>query len=119
MYRFSSFPKLSDFMLFLAGCPILEDLLTLCLYFDSKESLTCTESKSSLLSNLARSDIDCFYCYFPLKTLHNVQSLRFRFYQVCYMILSDDGMEKKKSDLYVFLLSNNLPFNFFEPGVLP
>jgi hypothetical protein len=76
------FPGLRDFMLFLTGCPILEYLLTSSVSFDSEESLTCGEWMSSL-TNLARADIDCFYDYFPLKAVYNVQSLRFQFHQVC------------------------------------
>ncbi|MCI04440.1 F-box/LRR-repeat protein, partial [Trifolium medium] len=64
--EFSSFPKLTDLMLFLSGCPILEDLHTLTLdvsFVSKEESLICNKGKSSLLS--------------------------------LFMILSDDGMEKK------------------------
>jgi hypothetical protein len=83
------FPGLGDFMLFLTGCPMLEDLLTYWVSsdseesFDSEESLTCAEWMSSFLTNLARADIECFYHYFPLKAVYNVQSLRFDFHQVC------------------------------------
>jgi hypothetical protein len=76
------FPKLRDFMLFLIGCPILEDLCTLYVVFDSDESLTCDEWKSFYLSNLTRADIDCFLCHFPLKSVHNVPSLRLEIDQV-------------------------------------
>ncbi|CAJ2669803.1 unnamed protein product [Trifolium pratense] len=78
------FPKLQDFMLFLTGCPILEDLLTSDVSFDSDESFDCSKWMSSLLTNLARAHIDCFSYYFPLKAVHNVQSLRFEFHQVYY-----------------------------------
>ncbi|MCI27370.1 F-box/RNI/FBD-like domain protein, partial [Trifolium medium] len=67
------FPELRDFMLFLAGCPILEDLSTFDVAFDSEESLTCDEWKSFCLSNLTTTaDIDCFRSHFPLKVVHNV-----------------------------------------------
>jgi hypothetical protein len=77
------FPKLRDFMLFLNGCPILEDLFTFNVLFDSEESLTRDEWKSFGLSNLIRANIDCFYSPFPLRAVHNVQSLRVDIDQVC------------------------------------
>ncbi|MCH93111.1 F-box/FBD/LRR-repeat protein, partial [Trifolium medium] len=70
------FNKLRDFMLFLNECPLLEDLTTFYVMYDSEESLTCDEWKSFCLTNLTRADIDCFHCHFPLKAIHNVPSLR-------------------------------------------
>ncbi|KAK2414103.1 FBD-associated F-box protein [Trifolium repens] len=73
------FDELRDFMLFLAGSPLLEDLYTLELSFGSEESLTCDEWKSFCLSNLTEAVIDCFHfhfrCRFPLKVVYNVSSL--------------------------------------------
>jgi hypothetical protein len=78
------FSKLRDVMLFLNGCPILEDLFTFNVLFDSEESLTRHEWSSFRLSNLIRaSNIDCFHSYFPLKAIHNVHSLRLQINQVC------------------------------------
>ncbi|XP_045797037.1 F-box/FBD/LRR-repeat protein At4g26340-like [Trifolium pratense] len=77
-----SFPKLRDFMLFLSGCPILEDLFIFNVLFDSEESLTCDEWKTFCLTNLTRADIDCFRNHFPLKAVHNVVSLRLPIDQV-------------------------------------
>jgi hypothetical protein len=75
------FSTLRDFMMFLTGFPILEDLFTSVSYY-SEESLTCNEWKSFSLSNLTRADID-FFCYcFPLKAVHNVSSLRLKYSQV-------------------------------------
>ncbi|GAU25872.1 hypothetical protein TSUD_164130 [Trifolium subterraneum] len=76
------FPKLRDFMLFLNGCPILEDLFTFNVLFDSEESLTSDEWKTFCLTNLIRANIDCFHCHFPLKAVHNVHSLRLQVDQV-------------------------------------
>ncbi|MCH87960.1 F-box/LRR-repeat protein [Trifolium medium] len=76
------FPKLRDLMLFLTGCPILQDLYTYDLYFDSEESLTCNEWKSFCLSNLTRADIDCFHSHLTLEAVQNVSSLRFEIDQV-------------------------------------
>ncbi|GAU25870.1 hypothetical protein TSUD_164110 [Trifolium subterraneum] len=70
------FPKVRDFMLFLNGCPILEDLFTFNVLFDSEESLTCDEWKTFCLSNLIRANVDCFFSHFPLRAVHNVHSLR-------------------------------------------
>jgi hypothetical protein len=77
------FPKLRDLMLFLTGCPILQDLYTYGLYYDSEESLTCNEWKSFYLSNLTRADIDCFQSHLTLKAVQNVSYLRFEIDQVC------------------------------------
>jgi hypothetical protein len=77
------FPKLRDFMLFLIGCPLLEDLFTFYVMFDSEESLTCDEWKNFCLTNLTRADIDCFHYHFPLKAVHNVHSLRLEIDKVC------------------------------------
>jgi hypothetical protein len=70
-------------MLFLNGCPILEDLFTLNVLFDSEESLTCDEWKSFCLSNLIWADIDCFSNHFPLKVVRNVAFLCLQIDQVC------------------------------------
>jgi hypothetical protein len=77
------FARLRDFMLFLIGCPLLEDLFIFNVLFDSEESLTCDEWKNFCLTNLTRADIDCFHCHFPLKAVHNVHSLRLEIDKVC------------------------------------
>jgi hypothetical protein len=78
------FYELRDFMLFLAGCPILENLYTFeVLFVDSEESLTCDEWKSFCLTNLTTADVDCFRSPFPLKAVNNVSSLRLDIDQVC------------------------------------
>ncbi|GAU25865.1 hypothetical protein TSUD_164060 [Trifolium subterraneum] len=83
--EFIWFPKLRDFMMFLTGCPNLEDLFTYDVAFDSEEeSLTCDEWKSFCLCNLTTADIDCARCYFPLKAIHNVHSLSLEIEQVHY-----------------------------------
>ncbi|GAU25869.1 hypothetical protein TSUD_164100 [Trifolium subterraneum] len=80
------FGELRDFMLFLAGSPLLEDLFTLDISFASDESLTCDEWKSFCLSNLTKAHIDCFRfditCRFPLKAVYNVSSLYLEIDQV-------------------------------------
>jgi hypothetical protein len=82
------FDELRDFMLFLAGSPLLEDLYTLELSFGSEESLTCDQWKSFCLSNLTEAVIDCFHfhfhCRFPLKVVYNVSSLCLEIDQVCF-----------------------------------
>ncbi|CAK8541424.1 unnamed protein product [Lathyrus sativus] len=77
------FSKLRDFMLFVTGCPILEDLLTR-VTFGSDESLNCNEWDSFCLSNLTTGYIHCTYSYFPLQAFYNVSSLRFQAVQVHY-----------------------------------
>ncbi|CAL5191735.1 unnamed protein product [Lathyrus oleraceus] len=73
--------KLRDFMLFLTGCPILEDIFTFDVRVNSVESLTYDEWKSVVLSNIIGADILRFG-YFPLRIVHNVQSLSSDFHQV-------------------------------------
>jgi hypothetical protein len=115
-------PGLRDFELFLTGCPILEDLFTRDVSVSDEsfqnESLTCNKWKGSFLTDLAQADIDCISHYFPLKSVYNVQSLRCEFHQVClsYFLLME---WKRKMCLICVLLSNNLTFYLFEPGVLP
>ncbi|GAU25867.1 hypothetical protein TSUD_164080 [Trifolium subterraneum] len=80
------FAKLRDFMLFLAGSPLLEDLFTLVISFESEESLTRDEWKSFSLSNLTKAFLDCFrskfHCRFQLKPVYNVSSLWLQIDQV-------------------------------------
>ena len=83
----TGFPKIRDLMLLLNGCPILEDILTFDVWFDSEESLTCDEWKSFCLSNLTKADINCSDIYVPLKAVYNVASLRFEINQVCLLHL--------------------------------
>ncbi|MCI26486.1 F-box family protein, partial [Trifolium medium] len=71
-------------MMFLTGCPMLQDLHSSDVDFDSMESLTCNEWKDFLLSNLTRANIDCHKGYFPVKAVHNVPSLRFYYRQRYY-----------------------------------
>ncbi|XP_058767616.1 FBD-associated F-box protein At5g56370-like [Vicia villosa] len=81
-------PKLQDFIMFLSGCPILEDLRTFDVLIGSLNSqgLTSNEWKSFCLSKLTRADIQCGANkpYFPLKALHNTHSLLLRFLRVHY-----------------------------------
>ncbi|CAJ2639303.1 unnamed protein product [Trifolium pratense] len=70
------FAKRQDFMFLLAACPNLEDLLISALLFDDEEdSLSCNEWKNFSLSNLTKANVDSYYFQFPMKVLHNVQSL--------------------------------------------
>jgi hypothetical protein len=122
LLEYIQFPGLPDLNLFLTGCPILEDLFTLNVAISDEsfedESLISNNWKGSFLTNLARADIDCCNYYFPLKAVYNVQSLRCEFHQVClsYFLLME---WKRKMCLICVLLSNNLTFYLFEPGVLP
>ncbi|XP_058767621.1 F-box/LRR-repeat protein At4g14103-like [Vicia villosa] len=72
---FIGFPKPRDFIMFLSGCPVLEELHTFDVTFYYDESLTCTEWKSFCLSNLTRADIRRTHSYFPLKAVNNTPSL--------------------------------------------
>jgi hypothetical protein len=63
-------------MLLLAQCPNLEDLHISGLWFDDEEdSQSCDKWKNFTLSNLTKADVDSSYFDFPMKALHNVQSL--------------------------------------------
>jgi hypothetical protein len=97
------FHELLDFMLFLVGCPILEDLTIFDVAFDFEESLTCDEWKSFCLSNLTTADIDCFRNHFPLKAVHNVSYLRLEIDQVCLFVY-DTYIWKIICILFSFLL---------------
>ncbi|GAU13057.1 hypothetical protein TSUD_173570 [Trifolium subterraneum] len=81
---FVRFSKFRDFTMFLKGCPILQYLYTYHVSFDHEEDFTCNEWKSLLSTNLIRADIDCNSYYFPVKAVHNVQSLRFGYRQEYY-----------------------------------
>jgi hypothetical protein len=75
-FDFIIVPKDLDFMLILAACPILENLSIYDLqWFHSEDSLSCNKWKNFSLSNLIDANVDSSYFHFPLKTLHNVQSL--------------------------------------------
>jgi hypothetical protein len=75
-FDFIIVPKDLDFMLILAACPVLENLSIYDLqWFHSEDSLSCNKWKNFSLSNLIDANVDSSYFHFPLKTLHNVQSL--------------------------------------------
>jgi hypothetical protein len=97
------FPELRKFMLFLAGCPILEDLFICDVGFSFEESLTCDEWNNFCLSNLTTAHIDCFRNHFPLKAVHNVSYLRLEIDQVCLFVY-DTYIWKIICILFSFLL---------------
>ncbi|MCI18795.1 F-box/RNI/FBD-like domain protein, partial [Trifolium medium] len=71
------FHEVRDFMLLLAGCPILEDLLAIDIYFHRKEDpLTIQEFKSLSLPKLISAVItECWCSCFPVKALSNLEYL--------------------------------------------
>ncbi|XP_058741185.1 F-box/LRR-repeat protein At4g14103-like [Vicia villosa] len=74
--RFIFFPRNDGFMMFLAGCPNLEDLLvSYLLGFNSEDSLNSEQWKRLTLTNLTRASLDSPNYRFPLEPLHNVHSL--------------------------------------------
>jgi len=72
------FTDIQTFMLFLAGCPILESLQVFDIYFpeEDEDSHTIQEVKSFNLPKLTRANITHFWCsYFPMKALSQSESL--------------------------------------------
>jgi hypothetical protein len=71
------FQTIRDFMLFLAGCPNIEDLRATCLYFyDERDSLTIQEFESLSLPKLISAVITQFWwSCFPVKALSNSKYL--------------------------------------------
>jgi hypothetical protein len=67
-----------DFMLLLAGCPILQELLVSDISFEPGEFLCPSKWKNFSLTKLTEANVDFFYFHFhfPLEVLRNVQSLR-------------------------------------------
>ncbi|XP_045790705.1 FBD-associated F-box protein At4g10400-like [Trifolium pratense] len=72
-----NFKTHSLFMLFLAGCPVLEDLKVANVFFlEDKTDEDDQVSASLNLSNLIRADITNCCFRFPIKTLFNLEFLR-------------------------------------------
>ncbi|GAU26529.1 hypothetical protein TSUD_361620 [Trifolium subterraneum] len=71
-----NFKTHSLFMLFLAGCPVLEDLKVANVFFLEKTDEDDQVSASLNLSNLIRADITNCCFRFPIKTLFNLEFLR-------------------------------------------
>jgi hypothetical protein len=71
------FQTIRDFMLFLAGCPNIEDLRATCIYFyDERDSLTIQEFESLSLPKLISAVITQFWwSCFPVKALSNSKYL--------------------------------------------
>ncbi|GAU13059.1 hypothetical protein TSUD_173590 [Trifolium subterraneum] len=83
--EFVRFPKSRDFIMFVTGCPILQELYTYEVDFDRGESFTRKDQwKSFLLSNLTRTDINFYLCLFPLEAVQNLQYVRFNYHQKHY-----------------------------------
>lgn len=70
-----TFINARDFVLLLAGCPILENLDASVLEFISKDSLSYQECQSLDLKKLTIAHMPFTFCHFPLKALHNVEEL--------------------------------------------
>jgi hypothetical protein len=79
------FQTIRDFMLFLAGCPNIEDLRATCIYFyDEKVSLTIQEFESLSLPKLISAVITQFWwSYFPVKALSNSKYLCTETFMLC------------------------------------
>ncbi|AES63314.1 F-box/RNI/FBD-like domain protein [Medicago truncatula] len=77
------FDQQRDFMMLLDGCPVLEDLQLCYIYMtrQSHHSLDDFES-SSMLKKLNRADITDCECYFPVKSLSNLEFLRIKLSEV-------------------------------------
>ena len=70
------FSEIKDFVLLLAGCPILEDLQANDTDFDDgRDNLTIQQYKSLCFPKLTRARIRSFWCDFPAKVLSNSKSI--------------------------------------------
>ncbi|CAJ2672339.1 unnamed protein product [Trifolium pratense] len=81
------FHQVRDFMLLLAGCPILKYLQAeaICFYREEEEdSLTIQEFKSLSLPKLVNADItQCWFSCFPVNALSNSEILCIDTYMLC------------------------------------
>ncbi|CAJ2672340.1 unnamed protein product [Trifolium pratense] len=79
------FHEVRDFMLLLAGCPILEDLLAVDINFHNKEDpLTIQEFKSLSLPKLINAHMaQCWCSCFPMKALSNTEFLCVETFMLC------------------------------------
>jgi hypothetical protein len=72
-----------DLVLFLDGCPILEDLdLRLLEFLSEEDSLTYQECESLSLSKLTKAQMPGVFCHFPMKALYNVEELHIEINEV-------------------------------------
>jgi hypothetical protein len=85
--RFSTLSNGRDFLLLLAGCPILEDLLVSTLKFYSNDSLNYQECENLNFGKLTKAYMAYTYCHFPLKALHNVREMHIELDEVCHLLL--------------------------------
>ncbi|XP_045807809.1 FBD-associated F-box protein At5g56370-like [Trifolium pratense] len=95
-----TFSEVKDFVLLIAGCPILEDLDVLGLTCNHKDSLTIQEYKSLRFPRLTRASIREIFCDFPAKTISNSE-----FLSIDTIMYSDDELNRLKlpcDDIYIF-----------------
>jgi len=70
------FLQVNDFVLLLAGSPILEDLEASDIHFyDAKDYLTVQEYKNLSFPKLTRAHTSAFWCHFPARAFSNSESL--------------------------------------------
>ncbi|GAU12307.1 hypothetical protein TSUD_252580 [Trifolium subterraneum] len=84
---YSTLSSSRDFLLLLAGCPILEDLFVYKLKFYSNDSLNYQECENLDLRRLNKANMPRTYCHFPLKALHNVREMHIELNKVCHLLL--------------------------------
>jgi hypothetical protein len=96
-----NFSKVQDFMLFIAGCPILEDLEIIEMNFLplEEDSLTLQEFKRLSLPKLIRADFVQFHCHcFPVNALSTAKYLCINTFKVLnivkYLYTQDPKMYK-------------------------
>jgi hypothetical protein len=76
------FDQQCDLMLFLDGCPVLEDL-----QLSNMSSYDFYDFESSSMpKKLKRADITACYCDFPLKSLPYLEFLRIQLSKVCFIL---------------------------------
>jgi hypothetical protein len=92
-----NFSEVRDFMLFIAGCPILEDIkISEMGLFAKEDSLIIQEFKTLSLTKLIRADIVGFHClFFPVKALSTSKDLSIHTMKVLEHLYTEDHRVNK------------------------
>jgi hypothetical protein len=100
-----NFKTHSLFTLFLAGCPVLEDLKVCEVFFDVEKG-ECQAAERLNLSKLIRADITDCWCLFPMISLSNSEFLRI--YVMEYFDVAESDVELPIFHNLTHLVINNI-----------